>query len=52
MFRELINTRYLYEVMLALIIIDQLTLNAITDRSSDHICELIQNLIINESHGI
>ena len=32
--------------------IDHLTLNAIPDRSSDHICELIQNLIKNASFGI
>ena len=32
-------------------IIDHLTSNATTDRSSDHICELIQNLIINVSFG-
>ena len=33
-------------------IIDHLTLNATSDRSSDHICELIQNLINNASFGI
>ena len=33
-------------------IIDHLTLNATTDRSSDHICELIRNLIDNASFGI
>ena len=33
-------------------IIDHLTLNATTDRSSDHICELIRNLINNASFGI
>ena len=33
-------------------IIDNLTLNATSDRSSDHICELIQNLIHNASFGI
>ena len=33
-------------------IIDHLTLNATSDRSSDHICELIQNLIKNASFGI
>ena len=33
-------------------IINHLTLNATSDRSSDHICELIQNLIKNASFGI
>ena len=33
-------------------IIDHLTLNATSDRSSDHICELIQNLINNACVGI
>ena len=32
--------------------IDHLTLNVTSDRSSDHICELIQNLINNASFGI
>ena len=35
-----------------IIIIDHLTLNDTTDRSSDHICEVIQNLINNAYFGI
>ena len=35
-----------------IMIIDHLTLNATSDRSSDHICELIQNLINIASFGI
>ena len=33
-------------------IIDHLTLNAPSDRSSDHICELFQNLINNACFGV
>ena len=50
MYRELTNIKYLYEEIS--VIIDQLIINANTDRSSDYICSLIHKLIITASSGI
>ena len=50
MYRELTNISLRNDECIK--IIDHLTLNATSDRSSDHICELIQNLINNASFGI